>query len=115
MDYYFIDFENFNGDKLKRFVSHIKYRSELFFFYSDTCSVKDLSFYRSMHDRKIKFIHVESGKKNALDFQLSSYLGYQIRQHGETEKYFIVSNDKGYDCLINFWRERRIKINRLTI
>ena len=47
------------------------------------------------------------GTKNALDFQLSSYLGYIIRENEDKPyNYYIVSKDKGFECIINFWKKK---------
>lgn len=42
--------------------------------------------------------------KNALDFQLVTYLGYLLKTAVKTD-YVIVSNDSGYDAVCQFWRE----------
>ena len=45
--------------------------------------------------------------KNALDFQLSTYLGYLISENeGKNETYYIVSEDKGLAILTGYWAER---------
>ena len=50
---------------------------------------------------------VEVGVKNALDFQLSTYLGYLISENeGKNETYYIVSEDKGLAILTGYWAER---------
>lgn len=51
--------------------------------------------------------------KNALDFQMVSYLGYLLKTAQKTH-YVIVSNDYGYDSVIQFWKDRNISIARLT-
>jgi hypothetical protein len=56
--------------------------------------------------------HVHTGTKNALDFQLSSYLGYLIQGHPGAS-FIIVSKDAGYDVVRKFWKdEKNIKIKR---
>lgn len=62
-------------------------------------------------DRKIKElnikanvlkIHVLTGTKNSLDFQLVSYLGLLMGEHrDEDNAYYIVSKDKGFLSAIN--------------
>lgn len=51
---------------------------------------------------------------NALDFQLCSELGYRIGKYGSEVKYVIVSNDKGYDSIIDYWYKRGIIIERIA-
>lgn len=62
--------------------------------------------------KKPEFIHCYEGN-NALDFQLVSYLGYQLRSD-EVKEIIIVSNDTGFDAVINFWMERGMNIKRLA-
>lgn len=50
--------------------------------------------------------------KNALDFQLSSELGYLAAKYPEAN-YVIISKDKGYTPLIAYWSVRRISVTRL--
>ena len=62
--------------------------------------------------KKPEFIHCYEGN-NALDFQLVSYLGYHLRSE-ETKEIIIVSNDTGFDAVVNFWSERGMNIMRLS-
>lgn len=51
----------------------------------------------------IKNIHIESGGKNCLDFQLVSCLGLVIGSNTKKNmEYYIISRDKGYLHSINF-------------
>ena len=55
---------------------------------------------------------------NALDFQLTSYLGLLIDRASSTEQtnFYIVSKDKGYTCLSDFWQqEQEIKHHKFSI
>ena len=61
---------------------------------------------------KPKFIRCYEGS-NALDFQLVSYLGYQLRSKN-TDEMVIVSNDTGFDAVVHFWSEQNRAITRLT-
>lgn len=61
---------------------------------------------------KPKFIRCHEGS-NALDFQLVSYLGYQLRSKN-TDEMVIVSNDTGFDAVVHFWSEQNRAITRLT-
>lgn len=60
----------------------------------------------------MNFIEAYNGHKNALDFQLSSYLGFLISKYPE-KIYHIMSKDKGYDSMIFFWKKQGINIDRL--
>ena len=50
--------------------------------------------------------------KNALDFQLASYLGFLVKSAPKTQ-YCIFSKDTGYDALVSFWSEKGYSVQRL--
>ena len=53
-------------------------------------------------NNNVKRIHVLTGGKNSLDFQLVSYLGLLIGSSTDSESnYYIVSKDKGFYSSIN--------------
>ena len=58
----------------------------------------------SLPETKSQIIYkgVSTGRKNALDFQLSSYLGALICASKENS-FCIVSKDRGYEVLEQFW------------
>ena len=61
---------------------------------------------------KIDYKKVAVGN-NALDFQLSSYLGFLIGQN--FTDFCIVSKDCGYDSIIDFWKnEKNISIEKCS-
>ncbi len=104
MRIFLVDYENVNSlglngiDKLKR-------TDKIVLFYSDSAST--ISF--AVHDMIIqKQIRMEKYKlnqsdKNALDFQLVTYLGYWVANHQNKEnEIFIISKDKGYLSAIEF-------------
>lgn len=62
-------------------------------------------------DREVTFIECFEGN-NALDFQLSTYLGYRIHTISDDE-FVIVANDAGYDAVVKYWRERDYHIKRI--
>lgn len=53
---------------------------------------------------KPEFIECHEGS-NALDFQLVSYLGYELCAD-RTKEMIIVSKDTGFDAVVHFWQER---------
>ncbi len=63
--------------------------------------------------QKPEFICCNEGK-NALDFQLASYLGYVLGSD-EVKQFVILSNDTGFDSLVRFWRERDRNIERRSL
>ena len=62
--------------------------------------------------RKINIIECEPGK-NSLDFYLSSYLGYLIGK-GKHSSYIVVSQDTGYDHVIEYWKKEGYDVSRIN-
>ena len=60
---------------------------------------------------KPEFIECYEGN-NGLDFQLISYLGYEIHADN-TNEMIIVSNDTGFDAAVHFWVDRGINVKRV--
>ncbi|MDR0933460.1 MAG: hypothetical protein LBM70_10660, partial [Victivallales bacterium] len=62
------------------------------------------------HLNEIQCAKIVKKRQNALDFQLSSYLGFLIHKAVCDQKladtqFFIVSKDTGYDYVESFWEE----------
>lgn len=51
--------------------------------------------------------------KNALDFQLASYLGFLVKSAPKTQ-YCIFAKDTGYDALVSFWSEKGYSVHRVN-
>ncbi len=62
---------------------------------------------------KPEFIECHKGN-NGLDFQLVTYLGYELRADSINEM-IIVSNDTGFDAVVSFWSERDMKVSRMSL
>jgi hypothetical protein len=116
MNYYLVDFENIGTDGIKD-LSGVKANDFMIVFYSDQCKNITLDVMDSITRLNLRFsaYKVKTGTKNALDFQLSSYLGYLIGKGGADSFFYIVSNDKGYDCLCDYWHEQDVKVERITL
>lgn len=115
MSYYLIDFENVRTDGVKK-LDEIKDGDTIAIFYSENCKNITLDVIENLtkFNVRINCFKAKLGTKNALDFQLASYLGYIIGQGGAEEKYYIVSNDKGYDCICDFWKEQGKPVCRIS-
>ncbi|MBQ6776555.1 MAG: hypothetical protein IJP53_08865 [Synergistaceae bacterium] len=116
MNYYFIDFENVGSEGVKG-INKLDADSTVFFFYSKNADKITFELHIQLSDSKanIQYHKVEVDHKNALDFQLSSYLGYVIRENKDSEaSYFIVSKDSGFASLVPFWKKRKINIELVT-
>ena len=49
---------------------------------------------------------------NAVDFQLVSYLGYLISSSADCDRFVILSNDRGFDCVCSFWSRQGRRVER---
>lgn len=115
MAYFFIDYENLSGRALEG-ISLVKFRKsdELIFFHNKTLVKISFELHKELEQIKAKkkYILVETGTGNALDFQLSSYLGNCISKSPDAQ-FYIVSKDRGFDCVCHFWQKRDIRVKRL--
>ena len=117
MNYYLIDFENVRTDGIKD-LKGVSEGDAIILFYSEQCKNISLDVIDSIMKLKVQYSSFKAkvGTKNALDFQLASHLGYLIGKRNNMEsKYFIVSNDKGYDCLCDYWKELDAVVERISL
>lgn len=123
MNYYFVDFENVKTEGIQK-LTNLKPDDAVIVFYSDVCKNINLDAINILTSQGIKLCcrKVNTGTKNALDFQLSSDLGYFIGRESELKEHdhntnsvswFIVSNDKGYDCLCDYWKKQGVSVQRI--
>ena len=117
MNYYLIDFENVRTDGIKD-LKRVSEGDAIILFYSEQCKNISLDVIDSIMKLKVQYSSFKAkvGTKNALDFQLAAHLGYLIGQGNNQEsKYYIVSNDKGYDCLCDYWKELDAVVERISL
>lgn len=117
LNYYLIDFENVRTDGI-RDLKGVSEGDAIILFYSEQCKNISLDVIDSIMKLKVQYSSFKAkvGTKNALDFQLASHLGYLIGQGNNQEsKYYIVSNDKGYDCLCDYWKELDAVVERISL
>ena len=104
MSIYLVDFENVTSEGLSG-VARLAEEDNVILFYSANAHKISLNVHRAICNTKAKvsYFEVAVGGKNALDHQLSTYLGYLIGQNRNMQ-YFIVSKDRGYQYLSDFWK-----------
>lgn len=113
---FLIDFENVKSAGLNGILG-LNEDDTVCFFYSENAETMTFGLHRRLTETKanVQYQKVEVGVKNALDFQLSSYLGYAISQNVaagfENVTYYIVTNDRGFACLKTYWKKRNIEVN----
>ncbi len=110
MAIYLIDFENVHSDGLKG-IEQLDRKDECYIFYSEHAGVLTFNMHKKITEScaKIYYVEAQVGMKNALDFQLVSYLGYMLREKPE-ETYCIISNDKAFELVSKFWQEKGVNV-----
>ena len=113
MAIYLIDYENVSVDGLKG-VAKLTDDDFVCIFYSENQDKLTFGLHRRLceSNAKIEYIKIKLDRKNALDFQLASVLGYKIAKNEEQE-FVIVSKDKGYDSTIELWKSKKIQVCRV--
>lgn len=115
MNYFLVDYENVNVAGLNG-VSNLTENDTVIIFYSINADTLTFEMHKQINDSKatFKFQKILLKEKNALDFQLCSYLGFLIRDtmtdENPNNNYFIVSNDKGYSILPDYWKKFNVNL-----
>lgn len=116
MNYFLVDYENVKKHGLDG-INKLKEGEVVCIFYSENTDTLTFGLHKRLNESKATIIYQKAdvGGKNALDFQLSSYLGYIIHENKEKEvSYYIVTKDKGYISLVDYWKKRKINIAIVT-
>lgn len=112
MGIYLVDYENVHNDGVSD-IKRLSSSDHVVIFYGD--SIKSIPFetHVQMMGSKADIAYIETHKvaKNYLDFQLATYLGYLIGK-GEKGPVYIISQDTGFDSIVDFWRGRNIEAFR---
>ncbi len=111
MTVYLVDFENVRSEGLKG-VEELTSEDKVVIFYSKNADAItfDVHTLLSKSSAEIETYRILRGGHNSLDFQLSTYLGYLVMENSFKE-IVIISRDKGFLCVTNFWDENRDKCN----
>ena len=114
MAYYLIDFENVKSRGMEG-VELLTEEDTVCIFYSDNADSMTFDLHRKLNETKANIIYhkVAVGIKNALDFQLATYLGYLIceqQREGIHPNYFIVTKDNGFTSLMVYWKAQGVPV-----
>ena len=114
MSYYLIDFENVKSRGMEG-VELLTEEDTVCIFYSDNADSMTFDLHRKLNETKAKIIYhkVAVGTKNALDFQLATYLGYLICEQQKDDihpNYFIVTKDNGFTSLMVYWKAQGVPV-----
>ena len=108
MKYYLIDYENVNASGLDG-IEDLTTDCRIVLFYTKNSSKIDLGIFTQLRNTEAELVVIEVHHgKQALDIQLGSYVGYLIGTEPIDTEYYIVSKDKGYRNIQDFWSDRRI-------
>ena len=132
MNCFLVDYENVNTGGLNG-VSGLSEQDKVIVFYSDKAETMTFGLHRRLNESKaeISFQKVPTGSKNALDFQLCTYLGYLICQNEKTNDnssgysyydeydepketpaaYYIVSEDQDYAVISDYWNRKNVNVS----
>ena len=113
MTYYLIDYENVHVSGMNGF-SGLTADDKVVIFYSDNSDSLTFELHQQLMSAscKVEYHKAETGTKNALDFQLSSYLGYVVKENESIpdNKFFIVTKDNGFSVLCTYWKRKNISV-----
>ncbi len=103
MAYYLVDYENVNNAGLVG-IRALTEADHVIIFYTKNAASMSFDTHCALNDSKAKidYLKVESGTSNALDFQLSSFLGYLIHEQPD-DHFYIIAKDQGYKAVVDFW------------
>lgn len=112
-NYYLVDTENV-GSSWKYLLADKNARDEIIIFYTDKSPYIS---YADMceiikYPNSFKMIKCYTGR-DALDFQLDSYLGFLLRSTPKAH-FYIISNDNGYEAICRFWGDQGYSVFRKT-
>ena len=108
--YFLVDYENVQAHGLAG-LSQLNSTDSVTVYFSKNADTMSFELHMELNACRARtdFQKVCTGVKNALDFQLSSQLGYIINQNlvanSKGVKYYIVSGDNGFSCLCSFWEK----------
>lgn len=103
-DIYLIDFENVASEGLSG-ITYLSPEDQVIIFYSANSNRLSMKMHILIGKSvcKLSYFEVSVGGKNALDHQISTWLGYLIGTNAAQRSYYIVSRDMGYKHVANFW------------
>ena len=99
---YFVDTENVGGHRFR-----IGSNDKIYYLVGNReiydSNNKNKGVYK-LGNNEFYIITKHNGRKNALDFILDSVLGNMLGIYGKDELYCIISNDKDFNIICDFWR-----------
>jgi hypothetical protein len=115
MTYYLIDFENVHAAAIAN-PALCTEGDVVYIYYGASSQDLPLTTIHTFFEKRVglETMPVNTGTKNALDFQLATHLGWLIGSGQYSgAAYRIVSNDTGFDCVVAYWKEKGMDIARI--
>lgn len=112
---YLIDYENVSHLGLIG-VDKLHKEDSVYIFHNSALKTIPFMTCKALSTSLAEITYIETSKvaKNYLDFQLSTHLGYLFGQ-GKKENIYIISNDTGYDSVIDYWKARNLCVKRKSV
>lgn len=109
MNIFFVDYENVSMAGFKG-IEMLSKNDIVYLFYSKNTPNLPMELVNKIKKSPamVEMIETKVGK-NAMDFVISTFLGYEIKERDNKATYYIVSKDKGYAPVIDFWESWTIK------
>lgn len=111
-DIYLVDFENVASEGLSG-ITYLAPEDQVIIFYSNNSNRLSMKMHILIGKSVCKLDYFEAtvGGKNALDHQISTWLGYLVGTNAAERSYYIVSRDMGYKFVASFWADSELKPN----
>lgn len=108
MAVYLVDFENVRSEGLTG-VEKLGENDECYIFYSLNAYSLSFDLHQKIIESKAKFYYkmVDAHGKNALDFQLVTFLGYLVAKYPD-EHFYVVTGDKMFSCATDYWCKENV-------
>lgn len=114
MNIIFVDYENVSIKGLSG-IENLGEDSMVYLFYSENTAHLPMTTVATLNSTKaeMRYILTKVGK-NALDFTLASVLGFVIKERFQEDTFYIVSKDKGFDVLVDYWKGNKVAVKVIT-
>lgn len=99
--YYLVDLENVKNSGLEG-IEQLSSQDQVIVFYSDKADTLKIDVIQKISEGKadVTFIKADNGTPNSLDFQLITYLYYNLAKEDTESQFWIISKDTGYEASI---------------
>lgn len=112
MDNYFIDYENVSRFGLDGISQVIATNRIMIFYRKEDATLRTLRSISSKYpDIEMEFFTHDNTALNYMDFQIDTCLGYCIARMKREDRFYIISRDRGFEAVKNFWKPYDIEIH----